>query len=62
MEKLHKGKILKAQRFGDVVIGEAHGHPDFEDGMVIRTSQIIKVEGNEVETLNSRYTVEWLKN
>lgn len=62
MEKPHKGKILGAQRFGHVVIGESQGHPDFEDGLVIRTSRVVKIEGNEVETLNSRYTAEWLEN
>lgn len=59
MEKPHKGKILGAQRFGHAVFGEAQGHPDFEDGTVILTSSVIKVDGNEVETRNSRYTVEW---
>lgn len=59
MEKLHKGKILKAVHVGNVVIGEAAGHPDFGDGTILRTSCVIKVDGNEVETLNSRYTAEW---
>lgn len=71
MSKPHKGiirswrKILISEELkyhkhyglGFCIGGIPEGHPDFMDHSWIRTSSIIKMEGNEVETLNSRYTL-----
>lgn len=41
------------------VEGNVHGAWNFDDGVYIHTSRIVKIDGNEIETLNSRYTAEW---
>lgn len=40
---------------GYLVVGTPIGHPDFVDWL--HTSFVVKREGNEIETNNSRYTV-----
>jgi len=40
------------------ICGEVHGHENFKDGYLIRTSDIKEVNGKEVVTVNnSRYTL-----
>lgn len=39
--------------------GNVYGHSDFRDGQYIHTSKLVSVNGQEVETLNSKYRVEW---
>ena len=39
----------------DVLLGNAFGHPRFPDGTDVRTSQVLKIEGNRAETLNTIY-------
>jgi hypothetical protein len=49
--------------------GQVYGHPSFDDGEIIHTSDIKSVDGNKVSTRNSVYTlgkpdpkfVEWCK-
>ena len=62
-QKEHKGIITDwlEERCGDyglgyIITGLSEGHPQF-DGRLIHTSYIIKRDGNEIETLNSRYTL-----
>ena len=61
-----RAKIKNAQieQWGEsqVLIGfctEHAGRPDLVN-RVIHTSSIVKIEGNYVETKNTRYQVEWL--
>ncbi len=42
---------------GYVIRGVPWNHPEFANCSWIRTSAIVKHDGNEVETLNSRYTL-----
>ena len=37
--------------------GEVHGHPNFEDGETIMTSQIMEAEGTLVTTSNTIYSL-----
>lgn len=46
---------LLGENLGYVVCGKSHGHPELTGW--IRTSAVVKREGKEVETLNSRYTL-----
>lgn len=39
----------------DVLLGQAYGHPRFPYGTDVRTSQVLKIEGNRAETLNTIY-------
>lgn len=64
-EKPHKGTIeswFKWPRppsgygLGYVIVGHSVCHPEFGGGP-IRTSLVVKHEGSEIETLNSRYTL-----
>ena len=67
--KPHKGTILNYRKIkvseptdehlGFVVWGLPHGHPEFVNW--IRTSLVVKEypEINEIETLNSRYSLEF---
>lgn len=61
-KKFHMGTLKKAfyNPHYEWVEGHIYGHPGFNEGNYIHTSQIVKMEGNEIETLNSKYTVEWL--
>jgi hypothetical protein len=59
-----KIKNAEIQRWSgsDVLIGfctEHEGRPDLVN-RIIHTSAIVKIEGNYVETRNTRYQVEWL--
>lgn len=60
-DKPHKGRIedwfeIAVSDKGNVIFGRAVGHPDF-DGEDIRTSFVVKRDGDEIETRNSRYTL-----
>jgi hypothetical protein len=64
IEKQTKGTIKNAQFIclGDDrwwVEGHVFGHENFPDGEWIHTSRVVRAVGNEIETLNSKYTVEW---
>ena len=66
MEKQHKGTltnaVLNTVHFDrPVVQGNIEGHPDFPDGSWIHTSAVLRIdfENKVIETLNSKYTVEW---
>lgn len=51
-------KLHNWVRCGNVLWGEAHGHPRFPDGTEVCTSLILGgdcVEGGTVETLNTMY-------
>lgn len=60
--KPHKGFIYNwrfipiQNRYGCVIYGRVVGHPQFTGP--IRTSLVLNVIENEVETLNSRYTLQ----
>ena len=59
--KLHKGKLEAWEKvlkppFGYYFVGKFVGHPIF-DGKQGHTSLVVFHSGNEVETLNSRYTL-----
>lgn len=59
--KPHKGAInlWTKQRFEGgryIVWGYSDGHPQF-DGKYFHTSEVLSHVGNEIETLNSRYTL-----
>lgn len=61
--KPHKGTIenwaklfCTEQGLGYVVYGNSVDHPEF-GGRQIRTSWVVKHEGTEIETRNSRYTL-----
>lgn len=64
-EKPHKGTLVDwtvgrcANGLGVYIVGVFHGHPQFH-GHAGHTSALVKLrpEINEVETLNSRYTLE----
>lgn len=45
----------KEVNLGYYIFGRPSGHPQFESR--IYTSPVVKHEGNEIETLNSRYTL-----
>jgi len=62
-DKPHKGTIrlwhkeeCGSMGLGYVICGLSDGHPDF-DGYPMHTSYVVKHEGNEIETRNSRYTL-----
>lgn len=63
-KKPHKGSLKNWYKFGlgidkglgYVIIGEFVDHPEFA-GKEGHTSYVVKHEGNEVETNNSRYTL-----
>lgn len=63
MEKPHKGTIRHWEKhpcrdgLGYCVYGVVKGHPQWGEGF-IRTSFVVKRDGNEIETNNSRYTLE----
>lgn len=66
MSKPHRGTIKNWARSESwshpgryVIVGVSHGHPEFHGGP-IRTSliEVERPEINEVETLNSRYSLE----
>ncbi len=57
--------IVTLKRWGKVgtedsnfLVGQAYGHPRFEDGTLIRSSRVIDDRGMEVETVNSIYLLE----
>ena len=50
-----KVPIPKSQGEGYIIYGKPIDHPYFIDW--IRTSPVVKRDGNEVETNNSRYTL-----
>lgn len=62
-EKTHKGMIRDwVQRpcesgLGYYIHGVADGHPEFHD-KIISTSYVVAREAYEIETRNSRYTLE----
>ena len=41
-----------------ILVGNVYNHPKFLAGQWIHTSEIVKQDGNRVETLNSVYTLE----
>ena len=59
-----KIKNAELEKWGDVqvLVGFCTEHADRPDlvNRVIHTSAIVKIEGNYVETNNTRYQVEWL--
>lgn len=61
-EKPHKGtidqwfKLPCTSGLGYMICGDSVDHPEFGGGD-IRTSYVVKHEGSEVETRNSRYTL-----
>lgn len=63
--KPHKGTVenwikwptsQKNCGLGYMIVGDSIGHPQY-DGIAIRTSYVVKHEGDEIETKNSRYTL-----
>lgn len=54
--KPHHGRVITISEpaVGETVVGEFLDHPSFRG--VSRTSKIVRVEGDEFETKNSRYT------
>ena len=62
--KPHKGtlKNWKINNLTDrpTVIGNVYGHPaeNIPDGELIRTSHIVDIQGDQLETRNSMYTLE----
>lgn len=42
---------------GQGMYGFAHGHPNHENGQYVRTSPVVRVNGNEVETENTVYII-----
>jgi len=65
-DKPHNGIITDWQKFythgddgevdGYVIVGVSVGHERF-DGRCMRTSSVVAQQGDEIETLNSRYTL-----
>jgi hypothetical protein len=64
IEKSFKGTIKNAVfvHLGEGrwwVEGNVYGHNSFPDSEWIHTSRVLQVSGNKIETLNSKYNVEW---
>lgn len=61
MSKENKGRIenwwIKTTSYGDVVVGVIEGHPDFPDEALLRTSRVVNITEDLLETRNSLYTL-----
>ena len=55
--KPHKGRLAYWFPFDNAMVGFHLDHAVHPDGHFIITSVVMNREGNEIETLNSRYTL-----
>lgn len=47
---------MTSRGLGYIIMGESDGHPQFSGGPIY-TSYVVKRDGDEIETRNSRYTL-----
>lgn len=52
-----QARLENWSRFGEQLVGEVYGHPRFEDGEVVRTSRVLKMDDKVAETMNTDYTL-----
>lgn len=48
-------KLENWYKSGKLVWGNVYGNPKFEDGTWVHTSNVLKVEGRTIKTMNSTY-------